>query len=218
MKNYTNILVALGVTLFLLTVGMKSEAEAQCPIGFTPRTINMNVGGCIYEVDICVKCSPLGLGASEVHISGGARLVPPCIPTLPYSAVVDYINSQIKNPSYMFDVLCPFSPQAPPCDGPNPPIIVKYRSYLCWKAEVIYYHNDYTLYFSPCGDDYCEETYLYCVDGNGAYQKTLINTDPPGIVTPSCTVEGYQINFPEPSVNTLGNTTPCYIYHSECNK
>lgn len=31
MKRFTNILVALGVTLFLLTVGMKSEAEAQPP-------------------------------------------------------------------------------------------------------------------------------------------------------------------------------------------
>ncbi len=31
MKTYKNILVALGVTLFLLTVGVKSEAEAQPP-------------------------------------------------------------------------------------------------------------------------------------------------------------------------------------------
>jgi hypothetical protein len=95
MKKYTKILVALGVTLFLLTVGMKSEAEAQCPAGFTPKTINMNVGGCIYAVEICVKCSPLGLGASEVYINGGITLIPPCTPTLPFSAVVDDVINKI---------------------------------------------------------------------------------------------------------------------------
>ena len=218
MKRFSNILVALWVTVFLLIVGMKSEVGAQCPAGFTPKTINMNVGGCIYAVDICVKCSPLGLGASEVYINGGITLIPPCTSTLPFSAVVDYLNSQIKNPSYMFDVLCPFKPQAPPCDGPNQPIIVKYRSYLCWKAEVISYFGQNTLYFSTCSDDFCEEIYSVCVDGSGAYQRTFMGTNPSSPVTPSCLLEGYQIEFPEPTIDSVGTTTPCYIYHTRCNQ
>lgn len=52
MKKYTSVLVALGVTLFLLTVGMKSKAEAQCDPGWTHITDTLLVQGCLYEVDL----------------------------------------------------------------------------------------------------------------------------------------------------------------------
>ncbi|MFA7325699.1 MAG: hypothetical protein WC121_03480 [Candidatus Kapaibacterium sp.] len=57
MKRFSNILVALGVTLFLLSVGMKSEAEAQpCTSPWQTITEIVTVGGCNYQVEICVLC------------------------------------------------------------------------------------------------------------------------------------------------------------------
>ena len=48
MKKYTNILVALGVTLFLLTVGMKSKAEGACPPGSSSIATTFTVKGCVF--------------------------------------------------------------------------------------------------------------------------------------------------------------------------
>lgn len=53
MNKITKTLVALGVTLFLLTVGMKSEAEAQCDPGWTHIIDTLLVQGCLYKVELC---------------------------------------------------------------------------------------------------------------------------------------------------------------------
>ena len=219
MKKYSNILVALGVTLFLLTVGIKSEASA-CDPGYTSKTISMNVGGCIYEFEICYKCSPLGMGATKVYLGTMPRLVNPgCSPTVPVSAVIPHILSQIQTPSFIFSELC-LNSNVPPCNGPPPPYIVTFYLPQCWQAEVIWYFGEKTIYFSSCSDDICETTYSICVDGSGNYIKTII---PPtiGTNTPNCTVEGWDIlTFPDPKNLTnypVNEPTPCYIYHSPCN-
>ncbi|MFA7326512.1 MAG: hypothetical protein WC121_07615 [Candidatus Kapaibacterium sp.] len=56
MKRFSNILVALGVTLFLITVGMKSEAEAKHCKG-TTVVDTVTVDGCEFEVTLCVTCA-----------------------------------------------------------------------------------------------------------------------------------------------------------------
>ena len=65
MKRFSNILVALGVTMLLLTVGMKSEVVAQscCPSGlYTQETITTShpVSGCIFTVTYCYYNEPTG--------------------------------------------------------------------------------------------------------------------------------------------------------------
>lgn len=214
MKTITKILVALGVTLFLLTVGMKSEAEATCPLGYSTKTINMNVGGCIYQFDICYKCSPLGAGATKIQLGSWPTLITPgCIPTVPFNAVVDYILSQIQTPAFLFSEVCVFNP-VPPCDGPPPPYIVTFNLPQCWQAEVIHYFGENTLYFSSCSDDYCETSYTICKDSGGNYIKTLL---PPAIgsSTPECHLIEPIFDFPTLS-DPVGTKTPCYIYHTPC--
>lgn len=218
MKKFSNILVALGVTLFLLTIGMKSEAGAACPSGYTSKTINMNVGGCIYEFDICYKCSPLGQGATKVEFGSWPTLINPgCTPTIPFSDVIDYIISQIQTPSFIFSELCTFNPNVPPCNGPPPPYLITFNIPQCWQAEVIMYFGNKTVYFSPCSEDMCEATYTICKDGSG---NNLITLVPPAIgSTPSC--HGTEPTFPFPDPTDLVNEplnipTPCYIYHTPC--
>lgn len=77
MKTITKILVALGVTLFLLTVGMKSEAKAQpC----TTLLDTLTIGGCPYEFEICVYC---GLSyPGYIIVKNYRKLDPNCINAL----------------------------------------------------------------------------------------------------------------------------------------
>ncbi|MCB0703565.1 MAG: hypothetical protein KDC55_12735 [Ignavibacteriae bacterium] len=214
MKKYTNILVALGVTLFLLIVGMKSEAEALCPTGYSTKTINMNVGGCIYEFEICYKCSPLGAGATKVQLGTTPTLITPgCVPTVPFNQVIDYILSQIQTPAFLFSEICIFNPNIPPCDGPPPPYLVTFYLPQCWQAEVIYYFGSNTIYFSPCSEDYCETTYSICVDGSG--NKIMTALLPSIGSTPSCSGQEPPIPFINPSYPPH-TKTPCYIYHTPC--
>jgi hypothetical protein len=220
MKNITKKLVMLGVTLFLLTVGMRSNAEAQCPTGYTAKTINMNVGGCIYTFDICYKCSPLGMGATKVEFLSGPTLIPTtpaCSSSVPLSGVMNYIMAQVQSPAFIFNELCTYKPPAPPCDGPNPPELVTYKIPQCWEAEVIMYFGEKAVTFRQCSDDICEVTYSICVDGQGGYVRTEISKTGG---TPSCTIEASSVLFPDPSnldPYPVGHKTDCYIYHSVCN-
>ena len=82
MNKFTNILVALGVTLFLLTVGMKSEAEAQscCPSGLYTQITITNVlnpaSGCRFSITYCYYDAP-----------GGDRKIFLCNITIPATQV-----------------------------------------------------------------------------------------------------------------------------------
>lgn len=218
MKNFSNLLLATSVALFFLSFGMKSEAGATCPPGYSTKTINMNVGGCIYTFDLCYRCSPLGQGATKVEFGSWPILTTPgCVPTIPFSSVIDYIMSQIQTPAFIFSELCVLSPNIPPCDGPPPPYLITFSLPQCWQAEVVVYFGEKTLYFKSCSDDVCEATYTICVDGNGNYIKSLV---PPAIGgTPSCYLTEPTFPFPDPSnldSYPEGFTTPCYIYHTPC--
>jgi hypothetical protein len=50
------ILVMMAFVLGMMLSGV-GEVKAQCPTGYTPMTVNIDVGGCPYEVELCVKCS-----------------------------------------------------------------------------------------------------------------------------------------------------------------
>lgn len=217
-KKYIMAIVVL-LSLFALS---SLDTQAQCAIGFTPKSINMNIGGCMYKVDFCVKCNTLLGQGSEISILSITLIPshPVCTPTIPYYQVVDYANSQMQNPSFFHNVVCPLVPPSPPCDGPEDPRVVTYTSFLCWEAEVISYFGENTLYFRSCSEDVCSETYEICVDGNGQYVRTLIAGRLP--VVPTCTEEYDSappplIPFPNIDIDPLGTKSACYIYHSNCN-
>jgi hypothetical protein len=76
MKKYTNILFALGVTLFLLTLGMKSEAEAQsmCDSTWTQKKDTLTIAGCEYEY--CVELPSMNVRLTEIsHTNIGGDII-----------------------------------------------------------------------------------------------------------------------------------------------
>lgn len=220
-KQLINYALTFAVLMSLFAFGTV-ETKAQCALGFTPQSVNMNIGGCLYKVDFCVKCNTYTGQGSEVSILSITLIpqVPVCTPSIPYSQIVDYAYSQMQAPSFFHTVACPLVPPSPPCDGPEDPRVVTYTSNLCWEAEVISYYGDNTLYFTPCSDDVCIETYEICVNSNGEYVKTLIAGRVP--TTPSCT---FEYDAPPPAIvpdfpditDPVGTKSECYIYHSNCN-
>src|SRR5688572_12559868 len=111
MKNYSNLLVALGVTLFLLTVGMKSELKTQpCTSPWQHIIKIVTVDGCDYQVDLCVWCRVAYPGEARVN---SYRNIGPCSTTLNPAQITQQIFTQLMNPDALFFDICQRG--LPPC-------------------------------------------------------------------------------------------------------
>lgn len=94
MKRFSNFFVALGVTLFLLTVGIKSEADAQCPPGSSSQTFIFTVGGCDWIADICYQC-PFTAHPNWFTVGKYKKVNSTCIGSVPADDVKDSIIAQM---------------------------------------------------------------------------------------------------------------------------
>lgn len=202
-------LLAVAITAFFVFQG---QAIAQCPDGYTPRTVYMTINGCPYQVDLCVSCS-VGPVPSSVSVIGLLQIpqTPPCVQTWTFQQVLQEVESQVSTWDYMYTYLCdPMT--APPC--PNQ----AYNSmnhWVCWKIQCIEYLGEITLYYVACDyDNYCEETYSWCWQADehgGHYVRTSYEHHMVGSI--NCTLEGWQIHVP----TVPGTESECYIYHTPCN-
>lgn len=212
MKKYTNILVALGATLFLLIVGIKSEVKAQ------PCTImkdTLTISGCQYEFQICVYC---GLSyPGYVTIGAYRKLNPNCVNSLTPNQVLQQALTQLNTADALWLEFC--QPLIPPCDG-DERVTVEWRISFCWYAKLVNIIYPippgisivYDYVYLPCNsDDYCSVVYTYCRDEHGVLQHTVDHYSPTGY--PKCTLEGSQVVLP----TNIGDDSDCYIYHSPCN-
>lgn len=212
MKEFSNILVALGVTLFLLTVGMKSDLLSKhCKSPYQTIIDTITVDGCQYEVDLCVFC---GVAYPGEVIINSVRNIGSCAPTLTQDQIISQIYSQLSTHAYLWFQYCQFN--VPPCSGKARKKI-EWKVYTCWKMILV--HNDpdpdNRIYLSiPCGDDtYCKVTYSYCVDPFGIVQSNVSSYL--GVNWPiTCTLEGYEIIKP---ITYVGEESECYIVHTPCN-
>lgn len=201
----------LGFILsFLILVG---EISAQCPTGFTPIQINMDVNGCPYIVDLCVMCSPLGQFPGSVTVTGfmQVNMTPPCVQSLNIKEVLQYIESHVTNPDFYYTWLCPSQYSAPPCPDQSEPIELLH--YNCWEVELIEYLGAQLLYYRVCDDDaYCYEKISWCYDANNnKYNRTVLE-GPTQFGTGSCTLEAWEIEVPE----QVGQISECFIIHNSC--
>jgi len=197
---------------FLIFFAMEGEAIAQCKTGYTPMQINMNVNGCPYVVDLCIKCSVLGQLPGSVYVRGFMQIpmIPPCVQTLTAQQVLQYIETYVTSPEYYYTWLCQNQYGTPPCPDQSQPIEMSHWS--CWKVEMIEYFGQQSLYYHICGDAYCYEKFSWCYDSNlKKYNKTVIE-GPTQIGTPSCTLEALQIILP----TQVGQESPCFIMHNAC--
>lgn len=211
MKKYSNILVALGVTLFLLTVGMKSEAEAQ-PCSIVVDTLIL--GGCPFEVELCVFCGNAYPGYVQVNkispLSG-------CSTSL---TMEQLIQTAVKKASsaLWFDY-CQYN--APPCSGPSRKSVIA-KIPICWSAVLQYAslaeENRYI--YIPCNtDEYCEVEFKYCVDSLGTLQSTINSITPNYPLDSTLTCFGSEAENIQLPVYPLPNGTmsDCFILHTPCN-
>lgn len=216
MKNFKNLLFTLGVTFFLLTFGMKSEAEAKdpCPPGWTTLIDTVTVDGCDYEVELCVYCQFALPGKVRFN---HYRNIDDCATLLNPSEIEDEIISQIVTFAYSYFDYCQFL--LPPCDQ-KPRKKITFDIPICMKAHLYYKAppplNDYRYLYLPCGDDaYCSVTYSYCVDYFGVAHHTVDPGSTSHNFPYSCTKEGYEI-IPLPT-GSVGDESECYIIHTPCN-
>lgn len=214
MKNYSNILLSLGVTLFLLTVGIKDEVDAQptCNSPWTTMTEIVTVGGCNYLVEICILCQFSYPGQVKVLKFRNAG---PCSNTLTEQQIIEGVENQLMSPYSLWLNLC--KDTLPPCKN-APPYVVKLEMPICWKIKLDYQDlqdttNNVCLSY-PCDDDaYCQQEYLYCRDKYG--NKIVRKGGYFGYNFPySCTLESYQITRP----TVLNDESDCFILRTPCNQ
>jgi hypothetical protein len=213
MKRFTNILVALGVTLFLLTVGMKSEAEAQ-PCTNVKDTLT--IAGCQYEIDLCVYCGLSYPGYIEIDTI--RTIDPNCVNHLSQEQLIKQAFLQLYNEASIWLKFC--QPLVPPYDGPLREII-EWRMPFCWKLQLVHItvpippdtEFEYTYNYIPCSkNEYCAVEVEYCRDKNGVLQHTVNNNVPTGF--PLCRIEGYDLDKP---IIYIGEESDCFILHTPCN-
>lgn len=213
MKTYKNILVALGVTLLLLTIGMKNELEAQpC----TNLVDTLLIDGCYYEVYLCVFCGAAYPGYVNVD---SLKSLNGCTNSLDPVELLQQAYSQVATVAMQWYEYC--QPNLPPCTGTERKIM-KLNINICWKAKLDYaplsMENNYL--FFPCNtDEYCEVEYSYCIDSLGMVQHNITSaTSNYNPYTLSCLgSEGYEIELPKYPDDDNGTETDCYILHTPCN-
>lgn len=200
------------VMFFLSLIVLVSQTNAQCPTGYTPRQINMIVNDCPYQVDLCVKCSVLGMLFESVNVTGFMQipLVDPCIQTLTAKEVLKYIELYVLSPDYYYTHLCENPQGVPPCPGQSQEIEVKYWS--CWKVELVEYFGMQALYYRICGDAYCIERDTYCFDPVTNENKKTKTYGPLQVGVPSCSIEPDEVTFP----TQVGQISDCFILHNAC--
>ncbi|MCK5740860.1 MAG: hypothetical protein KAH48_01470 [Chlorobi bacterium] len=204
-------ILVMMVFVLGMMLGWVGEAEAQCPTGFTPMTVNIDVGGCPYEVQLCVKCSLTGYTASSVMIMGimPIPMTPACVNNMPYDDVVQYVELFVTNPDYYYTYVCTTN-DPPPCPAQSGEIELYHWN--CWKIELIEYFGDETLHFTPCGDTYCYEKITWCYDANfNKYNRTVVD-GPTQVGEPECTLEAHEIEVP----TVVGEFSECFIYPTAC--
>lgn len=205
MKQYSKILVALAVTLFLLTIGIKSEAEAQCPSPKLHYIDTLTVGGCDYEVDMCIECTVTHPG--KVTYNSITPLDSSCVSSLSPEQQIQQVLSQTSNWAYVYFNACPQN--FPPCDTTAKRITFEYP--LCWT--VVLDTNNKRYWYYSCDDSKCAVTYDICMKmPEMTIQKTLVG-GPTFINTPNCYLQGSEIEFPDEH----DEESECFILHTPCN-
>ena len=201
------ILISLIIIMFMSTSNIFSQYT--CPSGFSMVTHTLSGGnGCMYVVDICVKCVPTHPGELELHPYRirAHYSNPKCRVT---DEVIENIYSQVTSAHFIFNYLCTWM-TPPPCKSEDPgdttaidTLIVTVKNYFCYyEYEDSTYYNKDTLVeaASPCFlDKYCEVKIRYCM---------RIDLIPPQFIS-----QIIETNiFPDPIMGIPWKECPLYEY------
>lgn len=198
------IILSLIITFTILILS-NNESIAQCPSGFTLKTVTLTIGPCDYDIQLCYKCGITNPG--EVTIVDIKLKDNSCTP-LPLEQVFDGIYASISNYQFIYTELCP-SYNAPDCDDQSDVYIINHWN--CWEAELVEYFGDTTYVYRPCNyDSYCKEYAKFCWD---PISETYIKTyhDIVQIGEPNCDdTEIWEVTLP----TQLNQVSDCFIYRN----
>lgn len=205
MNRFSNISATLMVALFLLTFCTKSEALGQCPSGQLHYVDTLLVGGCLYEVDMCIECTVTHPG--RVTYKSVTPLDSSCVNGLSHNQLLQQVLSQTSNWAYIYFNACPQN--FPPCDTTAKRITFSYP--VCWTVILDTMNHRY--WYSRCDSTSCDVTYDFCMKyPEMNIQKTFVSMTEVNF-EPQCTLEGYQIELPDEH----NEHSECFILHTPCN-
>lgn len=208
MKKY----LLLVVSFLMFASISEGQGQSTCTSPWTTMIEIVTVGGCNYEVELCVWCAPAYPGEVKVI---KIRNAGPCSSTLDQNQITQGIITQLMNPYSLWFNLC--NNNLPPCKN-SPPFIVTVDLPICWKVKLVYQDLQDTtnnVYLSfPCDDDaFCRVENKYCKDKYGVKHHTEGNYL--GFYFPyECDIEGYNLVMP----TVLNGESDCYILHTKCNE
>lgn len=160
------ILIAL---LFVMLISMNYEkANSQCDPGYTLTSVSVPYMGCTYSVEICFRCSPIGVQGFDFTIYSISPSSSTCYNTLisNFSAFLSYANSYIL--SHYATSLCIIPPCNQGTDGYS-----EIRTPMCWKKCNVAGIIDLV----ACPGAYCKRTYSICFNYTTMRtQQTLTST------------------------------------------
>ncbi len=180
-------------------------SQPPCPYNMVQKTFN--IGGCVYDVNLCVNCNPFN-NMVEVKVWGFNKLDPNCDNGLTSTQVLAEIKEQV-NRAEVLKNLC--TEGFMPCDGSMGYSYFYIAIPICWFK----YNINGNIYYNICysSQDFCIEIWKWCYDNNtGQYQRELDR-------------EAYQngsweerCSNPEPLVDPLpGEQSSCFYLNTDCN-
>lgn len=141
---------------------MSNETKAQCPEGYSYTQISMNIGGCLYSVELCYTCLVLVEHNANVILKSFRKLptVPECNNNMTTDQVLAEINNQIRTYQFLQNVLGCAPNQPPPCGTPFLELHT-YKTPTCLQKTML---PDSTIKYEGCPDDTtkCVIIYEYC--------------------------------------------------------
>ncbi len=213
-KNITNKIAIIAILLISFFGMNLEEGKGQCPTGFTPTSVTINIHGCDYIVDLCYRCSIMGGIPGTVQTIGFMRVPtsPPCIPSPAISAqqALQFIETYVQSAAFYNTYLCTPTITVPPCPAQSRQL--EYFYHNCWKAELISYFGVESLYYHVCEPEvYCHEVYTLCYDApNNTNRKTVVSLTQVG--TPSCTLSPAEVTMP----TVVGQFSECFKLVTPC--
>ncbi|MFY8161801.1 MAG: hypothetical protein ACOVNU_10765 [Candidatus Kapaibacteriota bacterium] len=181
-----------------------NKSEAQCPTGWSFQNFIININGCNYSVNVCYKCAPTALDATEFDILSPLDPInPSCTQTWTEDQVINYAYNQVRQRIYLTS-LC----EARPCDQ-TPKSRIKFVQYACWEY---YRDSNGNLHLQACVNDAkCEVEYEVCNNGS-ALEWTIFSTNWVASTTPTCSYPNSTIPIPQDNNTSSG----CYRISTPC--
>ncbi len=194
--------------LLLALFGAVHQAKATCTPDFTATTVSMIVNKCPVEVDICYKCSVLGLTETwikidDFHVPADCNFDPP----LTTSELLARISMEFFASGGAYLVQLCGGQGLPPCQPGNQGIIVHQTVPRCMYMQNI---NGIMWYFICPNAQTCTRTYKVCWDPILGLMKLWLPPDTLGSGDTDC------LSVVEPDRPTPGNQTECYFVNTPC--